>query len=272
MRSCWYASSSGALRLQARQARGRLRDLGITILTLERYRAALERFLGWELLFHRGVSRTLEQLDEHLAQYVEYLWENGDGRSSASQTLAAVQHYLLRRRAFPQAWALVRIWGSYELPQRTPPLPVGVLLALCGVALAEQRPQFAAGLMAAFRGFLRTGELISLRFGHIALRGANVVLALPMTKIGARRGQQEVVTFECALTARLLQIAAWNRAPGDTVVGCGITGFRNWWNHALSRLSLNSEVLRPYSLRRGGATWTLQQTASVELVLFRGRW
>ena len=52
----------------------------------------------------------------------------------------------------------------------------------------------------------------------------------------------------------------------------GVNAFRAWWNAALGKLQLNPQVLRPYSLRRGGATWALQQTASLELVLFRGRW
>ena len=34
---------------------------------------------------------------------------------------------------------------------------------------------------------------------------------------------------------------------------------------------LNLEVLRPYSICRGGVTWALQQAASLELVLLRGR-
>ena len=273
VRSFWYAAESGALRIAARHWRGRLRDLGVTNLTLSRYRQSLERFLGWELAYLGGVATTVAQLDEHLALYTEYLWENGDGRAAASQTLAAAQHFLLRRRAFPQAWALVRIWGTHELPQRTPPLPISVLLALMGVAWAENRPEIAAALILGFKGFLRTGELLAARYGHVSLQGASsVVLALPMTKIGARRGQQEVVCFECPLASALLRVAAWGRAPGDTILGVGNTAFRSWWARALGKLSLNADVLRPYSIRRGGATWCLQQTGALETVLLRGRW
>ena len=41
---------------------------------------------------------------------------------------------------------------------------------------------------------------------------------------------------------------------------------------AVARLGLNPQVLRPYSLRRGGVTWALQSTGDLELVLLRGRW
>ena len=273
VRSHWYASEDAGLRLRARLGRGRLRDLGISNLTLKRYQEAVEAFIGWQLLWFRGVAGTVEQLDDHLSVYVEYLWESGDGRSKASQTLAGCQHFLLRRRAFPQAWSLCRIWGSFELPQRTPPIPMQVLLALAGVAIAENRFEFAAGLLVGFRGFLRTGELLQCRFAHIALRpGGHVVIALPLTKIGARRGQQEVVAFQCPITCRLLTLAAFDRAPGETILGCGISAFRAWWNQGIRKLLLDPNVLRPYSLRRGGATWTLQQSGNMELVLFRGRW
>jgi hypothetical protein len=147
------------------------------------------------------------------------------------------------------------------------------LLALAGVAIAENRFNFAAGLLVGFRGFLRTGELLQCRFAHIALRpGDHVVIALPLTKIGARRGQQEVVAFQCPITCRLLTLAAFDRAPGETILGCGISAFRAWWNQGIRKLLLDPTVLRPYSLRRGGATWTLQQSGNMELVLFRGRW
>ena len=273
VRSHWYAAEDASLRLRARHARGRLRDLGISNLTLGRYRDAVEAFLGWSLFYCGGVARTMEELDTHLSLYVEYLWENGEGQARASQTLVGCQHFLTRRRAFPQAWALCRTWGTFELPQRTPPLPVRVLLAMAGVAMAEQRPQFAAALLLAFRGFLRTGELLQCRFGHISLRpNGHIVVALPMTKIGARRGQQEVITFQCALTTRLLRMAAVDRAPGETVVGTGVTGFRAWWASALRRLDLDPAILKPYALRRGGATFELMQTSNLEAVLLRGRW
>ena len=139
--------------------------------------------------------------------------------------------------------------------------------------MAENRPEFAAGLLVGFRGFLRTGELLQCRFGHVSLQpNGHIVIALPHTKIGATRGQQEVVTFGCPLTDALLRKAAFNRAPCETILAVGVTAFRNWWNRALDMLGLNSSVLRPYCLRRGGATWALQQTGNLEAVLFRGRW
>ena len=110
--------------------------------------------------------------------------------------------------------------SAQTIDQRTPPMPISVLMGLVGSAAAQDRPEFAAGILLAFRGFLRTGELLAFRFGHISIRGDKVIAAFPLAKIGARRGQQEVVTFECAVTSHLLQVAALNRAPGDTVLGC----------------------------------------------------
>ena len=106
----WYASEDARLRLRARLARGRLRDLGISNLTPKRYREAVEAFVGWQLLWFRGVAGTVEQLDDHLSVYVEYLWDSGDGRAKAAQTLAGCQQVALQdlggvlnsRNALPQ--------------------------------------------------------------------------------------------------------------------------------------------------------------------------
>ena len=135
---------------------------------------------------------------------------------------------------------------------------MSILLPLGGVAAAEDRPDSAAGISLAFRGFLRTGGLLACCFGHISVRGHDIVAALPLTKIGARRGQQEVVTFKCPLTRLFLLRAAHIFLPGDTVLGCGSTAFRSWWTLCLRKIQINPDVLRPYALRRGGAAWKLQ--------------
>ena len=69
----WYAAQDASLRIQARRVRGRLRDLGISNRTLERYRVSVEYVLWWELCHFHGVARPIDQLDSHLAAYVEYL-------------------------------------------------------------------------------------------------------------------------------------------------------------------------------------------------------
>ena len=40
----------------------------------------------------------------------------------------------------------------------------------------------------------------------------------------------------------------------------------------MKKFDLLSHNFRPYSLRRGGATWVFQTTGSMEMALLKGRW
>ena len=75
----WYAAHDQRARWAQRHLRERLRDLGIANLSLKRYRAAIDSFLGWQFVFFGGLAAMLEQLDDHLSAYLEYFWESGRG-------------------------------------------------------------------------------------------------------------------------------------------------------------------------------------------------
>lgn len=48
--------------------------------------------------------------------------------------------------------------------------------------------------------------------------------------------------------------------------------FRTEFKRYLQEFDLSKHQFRPYSLRRGGATWVFQQTGSMEAALLKGRW
>ena len=60
--------------------------------------------------------------------------------------------------------------------------------------------------------------------------------------------------------------------PHDAVTGCFSAEFRIVFADAVAALKLGSFRLRPYSLRRGGATHHLRANNDLQLTLFRGRW
>ena len=257
---------------EERAGMGRLRDMGIRPLTLERYRRAVAAFLQFALMTFGLLAGTMDTLDLQASEYLEYLWECGEGRAMGSDCLAGIPHFLVRRRCLPSAWTLLGIWNTMEMPRRTPPLPYNVLLALVGRACTYSQWGLAAALMIAWRAFLRTGEMLSARFCHISCSGTHIVLALPLTKIGRRRGQQEVVTIDCAICAYLLRLAAKTASSSELLVSFGPYGFRKWWSEGLAILGMSSEVFKPYSIRRGAASWHLQTVGSLELTIFKGRW
>lgn len=157
------------------------------------------------------------------------------------------------------------------MPGRAPPLPSVVVFTLVGRALFEGQVGLAAALALAYAAFLRTGEMLGARFQHVAIVEGQGTLALPLTKIGKRRGHQEFVAFEDPISLKLLQTASYGRYRGDTIIAVPST-FRTWWKRAIVDLGLDPEIYRPYGFRRGGATEFYRRTGSLEATLFRGRW
>ena len=76
-----------------------------------------------------------------------------------------------------------------------------------------------------------------------------------------------VETVSAMLTLKtslqLTQVPCWNRSG---------TTFRNLFRDILAQLGLAELGLRPYSLRRGGATYETQSHGLMEKTLIRGRW
>ena len=60
-------------------------------------------------------------------------------------------------------------WNIHDMPGRAPPLPPVVVYVLVGRALHEGQLGLAAGLALAFATFLRTGEMLSAQYHHVAV-------------------------------------------------------------------------------------------------------
>ena len=249
----------------------RLRDLRVSKLTLLRYRDAVTAFC-WFCHWHFGrYARDLEELDSMCCEFVESCWEECEARSVPSTTLAGVQHFLQRRRCLPRAWWLLNTWALFDMPARAPPIPSPLLFALIGKALSEGLYGQAAALALCFAGFLRTGEMLQMQFRHIALFPEGAVVALPLTKMGRRRGAAEMVTVDCPVALRLF-MKARSQCHLDEKLVFSPDFFRRWWRASIAALELDPDVWRPYGLRRGGATEHFRRHGNLESTMFKGRW
>ena len=142
---------------------------------------------------------------------------------------------------------------------------------LVGKAFVQGHHGLAASIALGFAGFLRTGDMLQMQFQHLARYPTGGILALPLAKIGRRRGHREMAPIECPIAPRLVVLAARSAMPGYSIAPPPLS-FRAWWREAIAEFGLDPVVWRPYGLRRGGATWHFQQTGSLESTLFRGRW
>lgn len=146
-----------------RKKLGTLRSLTVQPKTRERYSGSMDRFYDYLAREDIVLPRRRDHMDALVSDYVEYLWAEGEGRSSASTFLAALQdHDPKLRNQLPLAWRLMRTWNVNEVPDRAPPLTEAVLKAMVGWAFFHEKFKFGLSLLVGFHGLLRTGELLSL--------------------------------------------------------------------------------------------------------------
>ena len=132
---------------------------------------------------------------------------------------------------------------------------------------------FGVSLLVGFYGMLRTGELTSLRGSHVFMKGPSspAVLSLGLTKSGKRVGASESVTLTVAIALRWLW--TWKQAakPQALFVSSAST-WRKLFAECLEALHLTLFEFRPYSLRRGRATFWFTKHSSFDKLMVAGRW
>ena len=206
--------------------------------------------------------------------YLEHLWSSGEGRALASDTLAALQDTSPRLRGrLPGAWRLLKTWHTNEILNRAPPFPEKVVQSLVGYFWFHR--SFAMGLstLLGFYAMLRTGELLGIRNKDVTVDGSEhtAVISLGYTKGGKRTGAAESVTVSVKEVVR--RLAHWKRnTPSGSMLCPAPHTWRKQFSKALTALSLDHWEFRPYSLRRGGATFWFSKHGSLDKILLQGRW
>ena len=108
-------------------------------------------------------------------------------------------------------------------------------------------------------------------FGFDVTRGTGI-LNLHITKGGARRAQQEVVTIDDPILVRWLASLLSGMLPGDPLINLSQQRFRTLFADLCRTLRLTQMSFKPYSLRRGGATYNYRRFGNLECTALRGRW
>lgn len=93
-------------------------------------------------------------------------------------------------------------------------------------------------------------------------------------KSSIRTGTEEAIAVRGSLTLQLLQtlFVVHPRSPGNKLWPRSAQFFRNEFANYLAFFKLGTFSFKPYSLRRGGATFLLQCGMAMETILVRGRW
>jgi hypothetical protein len=109
-------------RARIRKDIGTLKSLTVQPPTRKRYDDARKRFYFFLKKEGIEIPKKREQFDLILAEYLEFLWANGEGRGLASDTVASLQDFDPRLKGqLNLTWRLLKTWVINEIPNRAPP-------------------------------------------------------------------------------------------------------------------------------------------------------
>ena len=244
----------------------------------ERYRVHAIWFVQWLYLHQYDFARSFTELNEQLMDYVEMLWDADCELEVCGQTLSAISYFLMAKGKLSGAWQLFGVWKMQEPPCRAAPMTRQMCMALAAHSFVTLRdPEFAISLLVGFHGLLRPGEILKLRRCDFvfAPHGQSMVLLLGFTKGGLRKGCSEFVHVDCPFCTQVAWMHFENRNfsdVGEKLYSGSEKKWRDRFEQSLQLFGLDKLGLRPYSLRRGGATELFTQLGSIDLVMERGRW
>lgn len=216
-------------RKKIRKTLGTLKQLTVQEKTRTRYKSSLSTFFAYLKEEHITLPTRRDEMDQLVADYLEYLWAEGEGRATASTFMAALQdHQPKLRHNLPGSWRLMKTWSVHEVPARAPPMTESVLRAMVGWSVLQGYATFGLSLLVGFYGLLRTGELLSLQSWQIHMSSPQqpAVINLGLTKSGKRQGAAESIT----LTEKhvLQHLWAWKRrVPEHTFLTLKPHAWRN---------------------------------------------
>lgn len=263
-----------ATRADRRLARANicLADVGVTEATLERYYFAVSR-----LSPILEVVETEFELDQMISEWIQQEFEDGCPLHLVADALSGLHHLdPCSKKKIPHSWRLYSIWRRYEVPARAPPLPQDIALAMAGWCIVQGELVMAALILIGFHGLLRTGELLQIRPCDFIMGDTHGLVALPSSKSGVRNNTMESISLHDVCTVETVRAMLQLQKDRQLdQVPCWVhsgTAFRNLFRKILVQLKVDELGFRPYSLRRGGATFEMASHGLMEKTLIRGRW
>ena len=263
-------------RKKLRAALGPLRDLRVQPSTQRRYTLAWVRLPAYGQRHQRWPVVDLLDLDELLGSHLDEMWQEGEPKSWSADLVAGVQHFMPSARGnLPIAWSLIQAWNRRELPSRALPLTPELVAGLAGGFLVAGFPRLAAGIVVGFDTLARTGELLGFVVDDVLVdsrAGFAGILRFREPKAGQREGVHQSITIDNAVVRGALRYLCRGLGPGEQLLQITDHKFRQVWSHVVNCLQLQDFAVRPYSMRRGGATWESRRSLSYDSVAHRGRW
>ncbi|CAK0806547.1 unnamed protein product [Prorocentrum cordatum] len=255
-----------------------LRELAGTPLARKRYQEAVDSVFDWWVEQKREVQ-SAAQADMGLVDYIEGRWAAGGSLLDVNCAIAGMCHHFppLRGR-LRESWRLARTWQRAEPAGRALPIAPLIALAFSGGFLTAGVPAAAAILLAAYDTYLRTGEIMALRWHDITMyeNSGSAMIRLRDTKSQHQTGAGEFVMVRSQTAVALLlkarELAGTASRCEEPAIGMPPAAFQRVFAEIRLCLQLEDQRLTLYSWRRGGASADFRSHGSMETTLLRGRW
>lgn len=249
-----------------------LRDSGITEKTRLRYRSALALLLP----FITFINAT-EELDQVVEEWIELQWVKGSTLGQIGDALCGLQFYCpeFKRCPYRGSWRLYKNWRRLEIPCRAPPISAQIVRAFLSFLVEKEEIAGAFVVALAFHTYLRTGEALSLLFSDLQVNDATGVVTIRGGKSGLRNNMDEAIAIydkRVLQLARLAKLLPHAQLPRAKIWNSSASSFRKLFAQCITCFGLQKLELKPYSLRRGGATHDYMKKGTLEPILLRGRW
>ena len=248
----------------------------------------LERGRTWEGVL--ALARfDVDQLNEVLIWYGQWLWEEGKPYYHYSETINAfsLDCPAVRRQLQP-AWDLAFCWQRHEPPTHHTALPWQVLLALIAVCYVWGWDSLAGVLALCWGGLARVGEVTSAKRKDLVLPcdlglgeapgGRQVFLSVLEAKTRFKAARHQSLKVDQPQLVDVIAFAFGSLSPSASLWPFSGSTLRSRFKKLLSAIGLPEkavEGIRDFdlaSLRAGGATWLMGATEAPDLVRRRGRW
>ena len=268
------AFSTLAHRRKERQHLGSLRNNLVKPYTRTLYTKALVWFFNWLDATGLCLPDRVSELDGIVCEAIESAWDVGQPRSLIGNLLSGLPHNVNAVHGrLRGSWRLWQKWGELEIPCRAPPLSLKAILAMAFFFVDWGFRNEALLLCLAFDRFMRTDECLSLTAGQFTfnMRRLEMHIILPKTKTSQRKGRTESLHVTDPLLVRHFKALCRHLEPCDRLLTVSQARFRQLFDAAVAHCGLNMDI-KPYSLRRGGATAFFNTHGSYDRAMEVGRW
>ena len=196
--------------------RDHLRFLEITDRTRRSYEKAVAAFFEYMRASRGRLPRTMLQLDDVLAESINHLFQEGDSVSFAGWVLSGLKRFLPKVPSAPPDLSTL----LEELATRSPAMPHHALVLVGGQGFGcsgstVNRFDLALLVLLGFAFFLRTMELVMLRFSPVRLFPDQGTVVIAIIKSKTSKGLQQSLSLHEPFLVQVLQFL-WNRvSPSD---------------------------------------------------------